>query len=136
MLSSVEHEISFITSVRMDFLKVKFSIEVLQEMNTRNTLEQSVAVGKLQSVSSPHIYGPCHLKTCLQGFVNIIDADQPAHLRSLISAFVVPILSSIICKLATGKILFVLLVSEADETGLKPVLSETSKTGFLMATPI
>ena len=41
----------------------------------------------------------------------------------------------IICKLATGKILFFLLVSVAEETGLKLVLSETPKTGFLTARP-
>ena len=38
------------------------------------------------------------------GFANNKDADQPAHLRSLISAFVIPFLESIICKLATGEI--------------------------------
>ena len=31
--------------------------------------------------------GPRREKTCLQGFVNNTGADQPAHSRSLISAF-------------------------------------------------
>ena len=43
-------------------------------------------------------------KTCLRGFANNTDADQPAHPRSLISAFVIRFLESIICKLATGEI--------------------------------
>ena len=50
-------------------------------------------------------YGPQREKTCLRGFANNTGADQPAHPRSLISAFVVRFLESIICKLTTGKIL-------------------------------
>ena len=38
------------------------------------------------------IYGPRRKKTCLRGFVNNKGADQPAHLRRLISAFVIPFL--------------------------------------------
>ena len=34
--------------------------------------------------------GPQRGKTCLRGFTNNTDADQPAHPRSLISAFVIP----------------------------------------------
>ena len=33
--------------------------------------------------------GPWREKTCLRGFVNNTGADQPAHLRSLISTFVI-----------------------------------------------
>ena len=40
------------------------------------------------------------------GGANNTGADQPAHPRNLISAFVVRFLSSIKCKLATGKISF------------------------------
>ena len=40
-------------------------------------------------------YGPRHEKTCLRGFANNTDADQPGHLRSLISAFVILFLESI-----------------------------------------
>ena len=50
------------------------------------------------------IYGPRCEKTCLRGFLNNTGTDQRAHLRSLVSAFVVHFLESIICKLATGKI--------------------------------
>ena len=38
------------------------------------------------------------------GVANNIDANQPAHQRSLISAFVICLLESIITKLATSEI--------------------------------
>ena len=40
----------------------------------------------------------------LGGFANNTDADQPAHPRSLISAFVIQVLESTISKLATSEI--------------------------------
>ena len=49
-------------------------------------------------------YGPRHEKTCLRRFANNTGTDQPAHQPSLISAFVIHYLESIICKLATGEI--------------------------------
>ena len=64
-------------------------------------------------------------ETCLRGFANNTGADQPAHRRSLISAFVTPFVESIICKLATGEISIFWLVPVAKETGLKLALSET-----------
>ena len=65
------------------------------------------------------------------GFAKNKGADQPAHLRSMISAFVIHFLESIICKLANGEISIFRLVSVAEETGLKL----TPKTGFLPARP-
>ena len=53
------------------------------------------------------------------------------HPRSLISAFVVRFIESIICKLAAGEISIFELVSVAEETGLKHALPNTPKTGFL-----
>ena len=50
------------------------------------------------------INGPQREKTCLQGFANNTGVDQPAHPRSLISAFVIRFLESTISKLATGEI--------------------------------
>ena len=50
------------------------------------------------------MYGPRREKTCLRGFVNNTGADQPAHPHSLISAFSIHFLESVICKLATGEI--------------------------------
>ena len=49
-------------------------------------------------------YGPRREKPCLRGFANNTGADQPAHPRSLISAFVTRSLESMICKLAAGEI--------------------------------
>ena len=51
-------------------------------------------------------YGPRREKTCLRGFANNTRADQPAHSRSLISAFVIRVLESTIYKLATSEISF------------------------------
>ena len=50
--------------------------------------------------------GPRREKTCLRGFANNKGADQPAHPCSLISAFVIYLLESIISRLATSEISF------------------------------
>ena len=55
---------------------------------------------------------------------------------SLISAFVIRSLESIISKLANSEILIQLTVSEAEETGLSLALSESPKTGFVASRPI
>ena len=58
---------------------------------------------------------------------------KPGHPRSLMSAFVVRLLESIISKPATREISIFYLVhaSVAEETGLNLTLSETLKTGLL-----
>ena len=78
------------------------------------------------------LYGPRREETCLRGFANNTGADQPAHPRRLISAFVIRLSRSIISRLATSEISIFWLISEAEETGLKLALSETPKTGFLL----
>ena len=83
-----------------------------------------------------HNNGPRREKTCLQGFANNTGADQPAHPRSLISAFVIRFVESIICKLATDEISIFWLVPVAKETGLKLALLENPKTGFVATRPI
>ena len=80
--------------------------------------------------------GPRREKTCLRGFANNKSADQPAHPRSLISAFVIRFSKSITSKLATSEISAFLLVSIAEETVSGLALSETPKTGFLASRPI
>ena len=95
-----------------------------------------VTVSKLYKVGSfvitvDLLCGPGREKTCLRGLANNTGADQPAHLRSLISAFVIRLSESIICKLATGEISIFKLVSVAEETGLKLALSEIPKTCFV-----
>ena len=64
------------------------------------------------------------------GFANNKDADQPAHSRSLVSAFVIRVLESV-SKRASRDISILKLGSVAEETGFSPVLPETPKTGFL-----
>ena len=82
-----------------------------------------------------HNNGPRREKTCLRWFANNKGADQPAHTRSLISAFVIRFLESTIYDLATSEISIFQLVSIADETGLSLALLETPKTGFLATRP-
>ena len=48
--------------------------------------------------------GPGHMKMCLMPYVNNKGAGQPAHLRSLISTFVVPCLDSMMCILAISEV--------------------------------
>ena len=50
------------------------------------------------------LFGPRHNKTCPRGFVNNKGADQPAHLRRLVSTFVIRLLKSIISQLASSEI--------------------------------
>ena len=59
-------------------------------------------------------------------------ADQPAHLRSLISAFVVHCLDSIIPLVSISEISSLYLASVAAQAGLSLPWSQTPKTGFLV----
>ena len=84
-------------------------------------------------------------KTCLRGggggggggggVANNKGIDQPAHLRSLISAFVICFLESFISRLATSEISNILIVSVVEEIALKLALWEAPKTGFLSSGP-
>ena len=74
------------------------------------------------------LYGLGREKTCLRGFANNKGAEQPAHSRSLISAFVIRLQERIISRLATSEISLFWLVSVAEETGLSFTFSETPKT--------
>ena len=64
-------------------------------------------------------------------FVSNKGADQTAHPRSLISAFVIRSLERIIYRLVTSEISIFYPVSLAEQAGLNLTLSETVKTGFL-----
>ena len=55
------------------------------------------------------------------GFANNKCADQPAHLRSLISAFVIHVLENIISKLAVREISMFKLGSVAEQIGFSLV---------------
>ena len=65
-------------------------------------------------------------------YANNKGADKPAHPHSLISAFIVRILDSIIPLVSRSKISRLYLASEAAQPGLRFTWSETSKTGFLV----
>ena len=66
-------------------------------------------------------YGPRREKTCLWQFANNTGADQPAHPS---------ILERTVCKRPTSKISNFLLVSVAEDNGLKLALSETPNHRF------
>ena len=55
-------------------------------------------------ISASNIYKPGHEKMCLMSYANNKGADQPAHPRSLVSAFVVCSLDSIISLDSTAEI--------------------------------
>ena len=65
-------------------------------------------------------------------YANNKGVDQPAHPRSLISAFVVRGRDSIIPLVAKTEISVLLLASVAAQTGLSLTLSKPPKTGFLV----
>ena len=58
------------------------------------------------------------------------DADQPAHPRSLISAFVVRAYDSIISMLAKSKVSILSLASVAGQAGLTHTWSQTPEDKF------
>ena len=60
--------------------------------------------GKYWGTTMVALIGPGHAKTCLRSYANNKGADQPAHRRSLISAFVVCCLDSMTCILAISKV--------------------------------
>ena len=65
-------------------------------------------------------------------YANNKGADQPAHPRSLISAFVVRCLDSIIPLVSISKILSLYLASVAAQAGLCLTWSQIPKTGFVV----
>ena len=65
-------------------------------------------------------------------YANNKGTDQPVHQRSLISAFVVCCLDSIIPPVSISKMSSLCLASVAVQTGLCLTWSQTPKTGFLV----
>ena len=78
-------------------------------------------LGKAEGAGCFALIGPRREKTCLRRFANNKGADQPAHLRSLVSVFVIRLLESIISRLATSEISIFYLVSIAEQAGLNPI---------------
>ena len=67
---------------------------------------------------------------CLMPYANNKGADQPAHPRSLISAFVVRPLDSIIALVSRSEISRLKLVPVAEQAGLNVTRSQTSEDTF------
>ena len=68
-------------------------------------------------------------------FLDNKGADEPAHRRSLISAFVIHLLESIMSELATSEIPLIWLVSVVEQAGCGMTWTENPKTGFLTTRP-
>ena len=66
-------------------------------------------------------------------YANNKDADQPAHLRSLISVFVLHCLDSIISLVSMSAVSSLWLVSVAEQASLSLTWSKIPKTGFLVS---
>ena len=73
---------------------------------------------------------PGHEKTCLMSYANTKGADQPAHLRSLISAFVVRCLDSVMSLVSVTKISSLMLASVAEQAGLSLTWSVNPEDTF------
>ena len=76
------------------------------------------------------LIGPGHEKTCLTSYANNKGADQPAHPRSLISAFVVRCLDSVMSLVSVTKISSLMLASLAEQAGLSLTWSEPTEDTF------
>ena len=73
---------------------------------------------------------PGHEKTCLMSYTNNKRADQPAHPRSLISAFVVRCLDSVMSLVPVTKIASLMRASVAEQASLSLTWSETPEDRF------
>ena len=65
-------------------------------------------------------------------YANNRGADQPVHLCSLISTFVVRCLDSIISLVSITELSSLWLVTAAEQAGLSLTWSKTEETGFLV----
>ena len=73
---------------------------------------------------------PGHEKTCLMSYATNKGADQPAHPRSLISAFVVRCLDSVMSQVSVTKISSLMLATVAEQASLSLTWSETPEDTF------
>ena len=70
------------------------------------------------------------VKTCFMSYSNNKDADQPAHPRSLISAFVIPYLDSVMSLVSVTEISSLMLASVAEQASFSLTWSETPEDTF------
>ena len=75
-------------------------------------------------------YEPGHEKTWFMSYANNNGADQTAHPRNLMSAFVVRCLDSVMFLVSVTKILSLMLVSVPEQAGLSLTWSETPEDTF------
>ena len=96
--------LSFSNAIRLGwFVNCQVGDQSLQMYKSILMSSKSTAYKIIQSF--PGTYGPRREKTCLWEFANNTGAYQPAHPRSLVSAFVIRLLdSTLICNLPTGEI--------------------------------
>ena len=103
----------FVSNKPFNYQKPTYFTSMIQQLNwptleARHQSSDLVLMYKVvhNLVAVPIAYGPRCEKTCLWRFVKNTGADQPAHLRSLISALVICLLACVIYRLATGKFQF------------------------------
>ena len=77
-----------------------------------------------------YTYEPGYEKMCPMPYANNKGADQPAHPRSLISAFVVRCLDSVMSLVSVTKISSLMLASVAAQAGLSLTWLETPEDTF------
>ena len=70
------------------------------------------------------------MRMCLMSYANNKGADQPAHSRSLFSAFVVRCLDSVMSLVSVAKISSLMLASVAEQASLSLTWSETPEDTF------
>ena len=73
---------------------------------------------------------PGHEKTYLMSYANNKGADQPAHPRSQMGAFVVSCLNIVMSLVSVTKISSLMLASVAEQAGLSLTWSETPEDMF------
>ena len=76
------------------------------------------------------IYEPGHEKTCLMSYANNKGADQSVHLCSMISAFIVHCLDSVMCLVSISEISSLMLALVAEQVSLSLNWSESPEDTF------
>ena len=98
---------------------VVLRLESVQELHsTKISVTMKIWASSWENLLLPYVNNKC--------------ADQPAHLRSLISIFVVRCLDSLIPPFSVFEISRLCLVPVAAQAGLSLTWSQTRKTGFLV----
>ena len=94
-----------------------------------------VLANSAESDEMPHYMG-LNVRNLSPGFANIKGADQPAHPRSRIRAFIIRLMERMTSNLAKSKFSSFSLVCVAEQTGMNIALSETPKKGFVAPRPM